>query len=213
MGKLRQAVLGFVLTLLPVSYSVAIEETKYTVLLKEGDLELREYAPYIIAQTLVNGDFEEAGDTAFRKLFEYITGENYLEQDVEMTVPVGQTQVDAGKKIEMTAPVGQTQLAGQWAVSFMMPASYTLETLPKPNNKDVTLEKIPGRKVATITYSGFWDEEGYLKNKEILMKWLVGKNLVQAGEPIWARYNPPIMPWFLRRNEILIPIRNVREKQ
>ena len=31
--------------------------------------------------------------------------------------------------------------------------------------------------------------------------------LEEAGEPIWARYDPPFKPWFLRRNEILIGIR------
>lgn len=212
MNKLQQVVWVFLLTLMAQSPSVAVEEAKYTVLLKDDDLEVREYEPSIIAQTLVEDDFEEAGNTAFRKLFDYIAGDNQLTQEVEMTAPVGQTQAVTSKEIDMTAPVGQVQVAGKWSVSFMMPASFTLGTLPKPNNEEVTLERIPARKMASITYSGFWSEEGYLEHKALLQDWIASKNFSEVGEPIWARYNPPIMPWFLRRNEILIPISGFREE-
>lgn len=212
MNELQKVVSGFMLTIMALSPSVAVEEAKYTVLLKDGDIEVRGYEPYIIAQTLVEGDFEEAGDTAFRKLFDYITGDNQGAQDVDMTAPVGQTQAVTGEEIDMTVPVGQTQVAGKWSVSFMMPSSFTLDTLPKPNNEEVTLVRMPERNIATITYSGFWSEESYLENKALLQDWIASKNFSEVGEPIWARYNPPIMPWFLRRNEILIPISGFREE-
>ena len=88
----------------------------------------------------------------------------------------------------------------------MMPGSYTLETLPEPADPKVTLRQVPARQMAAVRYSGFWSEKGYLKNKLELEAWIQKMGLRIMGDPIWARYNPPFVPWFLRRNEILIPV-------
>ena len=106
----------------------------------------------------------------------------------------------------MTAPVGQQPAQEKWAVSFMMPAEYTLGTLPAPADPKVTLRPVPARRVAAVRYSGFWSQARYLKFKAELESWIRAKGLTVAGDPIWARYNPPFTPWFLRRNEILIPV-------
>ena len=106
----------------------------------------------------------------------------------------------------MTAPVSLQPAEGQWAVSFMMPASYTLETLPVPNDPEIILRRVPARRVATVRYSGFWSEKKYLRYKKILEAWIQKEGLTVAGDPIWARYNSPFTLWFLRRNEILIPV-------
>jgi len=95
---------------------------------------------------------------------------------------------------------------GKWAVSFMMPAAYTMETLPEPEDPEVTLRQVPARRMAVVRYSGFWSEKGYLQNKSKLESWISAKGLTIIGDPIWARYNPPFTLWFLRRNEILFPI-------
>ena len=183
---------------------MAIEEAEYTVVLKEERLEVREYEPYIVAETIVDGDFEDAGDEAFGRLFKYISGNNKSRQEISMTAPVEQST--ASQKIDMTAPVGQIQVDGRWAVSFMMPASFTLETVPEPKDPNVILRQVPARIMAAIRYSGFWSEKGYLRNKARLEAWIDEKDFKTIGQPVWARYNPPFMPWFMRRNEILFPI-------
>lgn len=184
--------------------SMAIEEAEYTVLLQDGDFEVREYAAHIIAETVVDSEFEEAGSDAFRRLFRYISGNNQAHQEIAMTAPVGQQP--AGQEIAMTAPVGQTQTPDGWAISFMMPASFTMDTLPKPKDPRVVLRKVAPRTMAAIRYSGFWSSSRYETHKAKLDAWLAQKGYTVVGAPLWARYDAPFMPWFLRRNEVLIPI-------
>jgi len=184
--------------------AMAIEEAAYTVVIKDEKFEIRDYAPHILAETFVEGDFEEAGNKAFNVLFGYISGDNRSREKVAMTAPV--TQEPKGEKIKMTAPVGQQRVQERWAVSFMMPASYTLETLPEPEDPKVTLRQVPARRMAAVRYSGFWNEKGYLRYKLELESWINENGLTIVGDPIWARYNAPFTPWFMRRNEILIPV-------
>jgi effector-binding domain-containing protein len=185
--------------------AMAIEEAKYSVLTKDNNFEIREYAPHILAETVVEGDLEEAGEKAFGRLFSYISGENRTRVKVAMTAPV--SQEPKGEKIKMTAPVGQERVQEKsWSVSFTMPSSYTLDTLPEPEDPKVKLRRVPARRIAAVRYSGFWSEKGYLRHKSELESWIREKGLTIIGDPIWARYNPPWTPWFLRRNEILIPV-------
>jgi len=200
---IKQSILVMLLTLLGMQ-AMAIEEAKYTVLKQEGQLELRQYAPHIVAETLVESDFEGAGNKAFRRLFNYISGNNESRQKIAMTAPV--SQAVQGEKIAMTVPVGQ-QLSGKnWVVSFMMPASYTLDTLPKPKDSQVILRQVPEHYVAAIRYSGFWSQKSYNHHKQQLEAWIKQQSFKTTGEAIWARYNAPFTPWFFRRNEILVPV-------
>ena len=185
--------------------AVAIEEAPYKVLKKDSKFEIRDYAPHILAETVVEGDLEHAGNKAFNKLFRYISGDNRSRDKVAMTAPVSQEAI--GEKIKMTAPVGQQRVQERWAVSFMMPASYTLETLPEPEDPDVTFRQVPARRMAAVRYSGFWSEKNYLRYKMELESWIHERGLTIVGDPVWTRYNPPFTPWFLRRNEILIPVK------
>jgi hypothetical protein len=184
--------------------AMAVEEAKYTVAEKSRACELRDYAPCILAETVVDGTLEEAGNAAFRRLFGYISGANQASNSIAMTAPVSQEA--RSEKIAMTAPVSQERARDGWAVSFMMPAASTLETLPAPTDPKVTLRLVPARRVAAIRYSGTWSEQRYQQHKKELETWMAEKGLARAGEPVWARYNPPFTPWFLRRNEILIPV-------
>jgi effector-binding domain-containing protein len=204
-----QTVIAVVAIMIGVMDAMAIEEAKYNVVEKDNRFEVRDYAPHILAETIVEGDLEEAGNKAFKRLFRYISGDNRSRKKVAMTAPVSQQPV--GEKIKMTAPVGQRQVQEKWAVSFMMPASYTIETLPEPENQDVTLRQVPARRMASVIYSGFWSEKRYLRYKLELESWIKERGLTIVGDPIWARYNPPFTPWFLRRNEILIPITTVTD--
>ena len=192
------------LILTGVISAMATEEAPYTVLKTDDIFELREYPPQVLAEIMVDGELEDAGNKAFRPLFRYISGGNKSLDKISMTAPVSQEQ--KGEKISMTAPVSQQSAEGKWAVSFMMPASYTMETLPAPDDPNIKLRQIPARRVAAVRYSGFWSEEKYLLNKEKLEKWINDNRYTVTGEPVWARYNPPFTLWFMRRNEILIPV-------
>jgi hypothetical protein len=183
--------------------AMAIEEASYEVVKTEDSFEVRDYAPSILAETYVKGGFDDAGSNAFRRLFRYISGENRAQEKIDMTAPVSQ---QSGQKIDMTAPVGQQKSGDQWVVSFMMPASYDMETLPVPDDPLVTLRQVPASRMATTRYSGSWSEKNYQKNKIKLDSWIQKEKLLVIGEPIWARYNAPFVPWFMRRNEILIPV-------
>jgi len=183
---------------------MAIEEAPYQVLKESGSFELREYVPHILAETMVDGDLEEAGNKAFRPLFNYISGANRSRAKIAMTAPV--SQEPQGEKIAMTAPVSQQRTRDKWAISFMMPASYTLETLPVPDDPAITLRLVPAHRVAAVRYSGTWSEKNYQRYLKELEAWIRDNNLKIVGEPVWSRYNPPFTLWFLRRNEILIPV-------
>ena len=186
-----------------------VEEAEYKVITKDGSFELREYSPHILAETEVEGSLEDAGDKAFRPLFNYISGENQSKKEIAMTAPVSQEA--ASEKIVMTAPVGQQRGDKGWKISFMMPKDYTMETLPKPNNPKVKLRQVPSQQMASVEYSGFWSEENYSENLAKLNSWTDSKGFKKVGDPIWARYNPPFTLWFLRRNEILIPVESSKK--
>jgi hypothetical protein len=186
----------------------ANEEAKFKVIESEGERELRQYASHIVAETFVEGDFNEADNEAFRRLAAYINGQNRRKQTIPMTAPVSQ-EADS-VKIPMTAPVNQEKAGDKWRLTFLMPAQYTLETLPEPLDSRVELKRVPERLMAALKYSGTWSRSRYEERKEQLMEWISGRGLKQIGEPIFARYDPPFMPWFLRRNEVLIPVERPR---
>jgi hypothetical protein len=193
-----------VVTILTGAQAMAIEEAPYSVVKASGIFEVRDYKPQLLAETLVDGTLEDAGNKAFRRLFNYISGANRSSSSIAMTAPV--SQESSGEKITMTAPVSQQASAGKWAVSFMMPAGYTLATLPVPDDSSITLRQVPARRMAAVRYSGTWSEKNYLDYKQRLENWIRENGFKISGEPVWARYNPPFTLWFLRRNEILIPV-------
>jgi len=197
-------ILLIVIFIFGVKSVMAIEEAKYNVFKKDNRFEIRDYETHVLAEIIVEGNIEQAGNKAFSRLFRYISGENRSRDKIEMTAPV--SQEPKGEKIKMTAPVSLQPAEGQWAVSFMMPASYSLETLPVPDDTGITLRRVPARRMAAVRYSGFWSEKKYLRHKEILKAWIQKEGLTITGDPIWARYNSPFTLWFLRRNEILIPV-------
>ena len=193
-----------IMIIMGATNATAIEEAKYEVVEKDNSFEIRNYEPQVVAEIIVEGDLEEAGKIAFKRLFQYISGDNQSRAKISMTAPV--SLETASEKIKMTAPVEQQRSQEKWAVSFMMPASYTLDSLPIPNDPDIKLRKISARRVVAVQYSGFWSEKSYLQHKSELEAWIDESGFIVTGEAIWARYNSPFTPWFLRRNEVLIPV-------
>ena len=207
-------VLAFLTSLLIASAVMATEEPKYVLLEKSEPFELRAYAPLIVAEVKVDGDLDAASNQGFRLIAAYIFGKNQVSEKISMTAPVGIESSDQNKsaKIAMTAPVGiesskSSEGAGnQWTVSFVMPAEYTLASLPKPLNPQVKIREVPAEKRAVITFSGFYNEEKVQEKTQALRDWIKTKNLKPVGEPQFARYNPPWTLPFMRRNEVMIQV-------
>lgn len=184
--------------------AMAIEKAPYTVIEKEADFELRQYAPHIVAETIVAGEFEAVGSKGFRRLAAFINGKNRTKESIPMTAPVNQEF--ESEKIEMTAPVSQENVDGKWRITFLMPSRYSLETLPEPLDSRIRLKEEPERVVAAIRYSGTWSNKRYAANEARLLEIVRQRKLRPVGKPVWARYDPPFMPWFLRRNEVLVVV-------
>ena len=183
---------------------MAYEKRAYEVESSDGDFSVRAYAPAVVAETIVDEPFEDAGSTAFRILVAYIGGENETRESIDMTAPV--TQEARSQKIDMTAPVTQERSEAGYRFTFLMPSEYTLETLPRPRDPRVRLALEPGGRFAAIRYSGFWSRSRYEKHLAELEAWMSERGLEAEGVPVWARYDPPFMPWFWRTNEILVPL-------
>jgi len=191
---------------------MAIEKPRHRVVEVFEEFEVREYEPYLVAETEVTGSREEAGNAGFRRLADYIFGKNQGSRKISMTAPVAQQEggAPAGEKIAMTAPVAQQERTDRgpstWTIQFMMPSGLTRETVPAPLDPAVVFREVPGRRMAVISYSGTWSEERYEKHLAQLRAAMAKAGLQASGDPIWARYDPPFMPWFLRTNEILVEI-------
>lgn len=185
---------------------MAVEEPEYTVTETSGNYELRTYSPRILAETLVSGSVDSASTAGFRLIADYIFGNNTTRtganEKISMTAPV--SIEPESEKISMTAPVSMRQADGQWLVHFVMPSQYNLETLPKPNNPEVTIREVPETNYAVVRFAGFADEKKTAKKTADLLAWLDRKGIIPNGEPELARYNPPWTLPFLRRNEILV---------
>jgi hypothetical protein len=190
--------------------ALALEEPEYRVVERQADFELRRYAPYLVAETRVSGDFEDAGGAAFRILADYIFGNNSARKKIEMTAPVSQRPGE-GQRIGRQSPVQQRAApaageVGNYYVSFVMPSRFTRDTLPVPNDDRVRIREVPGGLVAARRYSGFWTEERYREQHDVLQAALDRAGLEETAPPVYARYNSPFSLWFLRRNEVLIAV-------
>ncbi len=180
---------------------MATESPKYEVLKAYDGFEVRRYAPYVVAETEVDSSREEAGNQAFSRLAGYIFGGNKSSSKIAMTAPVTQSE-----RIAMTSPVTQQAKGAKWVVQFSMPSSFTMETLPTPNDARVTLKPMPGKVVAVIRYSGTWSTANYDEHLAKLKKGVSAAGLESVGEPVWARYDAPYTPWFMRTNEVQLEL-------
>lgn len=172
---------------------MAYESPSYRVLDRLGDVEIRDYDPYLVAEVDVDADLEGAGNEGFRVLAGYIFGAN---QDRS-------SSTGRSSRIAMTTPVTQEASGDRFTIRFMMPSAYSAETLPVPNDDRIRIRSVPARRLAAVRYSGRWSAGDYRKQLDRLERTLAREGLVPTGEPIWARYDPPFKPWFLRRNEVL----------
>jgi len=182
----------------------ATEEPAHAVLLQSGAYEIRQYEPMIVAEVEITGDMRRAGNSGFRPLADFIFGNNTSRSKIDMTAPV--TRVKS-EKIEMTAPVTRS-LSGDdvWTVSFVMPSKWTMDTLPVPNNQDVSIKEVPGEMMATVRFSGIGRERVFEQKQTALQDWLAEQGYEMIGAPRYAGYDAPYVPGPLRRNEVMIPV-------
>jgi effector-binding domain-containing protein len=177
----------FMLVLTGILFSgqlMAIEEPEYRLIQSDGIVEVRDYDSIVVAESVVDADFQKAGNKAFRNLFNYISDNN----------------------IKMTAPVTQESVGNDWAVRFVMPKEFTIDSLPEPQSANVTMKVLPPRRVAVVRYSGSWSSDNYREHLSELTRWVEAEGYAITGDAVWARYNGPFSLWFMRRNEIHLPV-------
>ena len=200
----RLVLLLFIALTPPVSQ--AIEEPTYDVVRQiDEQVELRRYAAYVVAEVVLDATANDAGNRAFPILAGYIFGKNKGQQKMEMTAPV--TQSAESVKLEMTAPVTQDAVAGGMRVQFVLPKGVTLATAPEPLDPRVRLREEPPALRAVIRYSGTWSQANYDEHLGKLQTALAAAGIATQGQPVLARYNAPMTPWFMRRNEIWLALR------
>lgn len=212
MRRATAALFMVLLGVIAIRPGMAIEIPEYRVLEQDGAYELREYSPYMIAETEVDAGFMNAGNIAFGRLFRYISGANSSRTEIAMTAPVEQardaSRGSGGEKIAMTAPVEQVNVDGVYRVGFVVPRKFTRDTVPQPLDPRVTIREVPARTVAVWRYSGRWTEENFREHERDLRARLARQGLRSApgDSAIIARYDAPFIPWFMRRNEVMIPL-------
>jgi hypothetical protein len=207
---MKRALTTLLLTL-TAPLAMAIEEPKHQVIESSGKFEIRQYAPMLQAQVETTGERGDAINAGFKILAGYIFGGNTAQEKIAMTAPVTQAAESAaaadkkGEKIAMTAPVTQQPLGTaaeqRWRVAFMMPAKYTLESLPKPNDARIQFVTVPGEKRAVVVFDGFSTQGNLQTHRALLEGFVKERGLKPIGEYSLAFYNDPFtLPWN-RRNE------------
>lgn len=179
-------------------------EPQYQLLSEYGEIQIRQYPPLLIAKTLIDADYAQAGNIGFNRLAGYIFGGNQQKQQMVMTAPVFRENL--GEQIAMTAPVLQQAIDNKWTMAFVMPAGYSLETLPTPVDPQVTIKALPAKKVAVLRYSGSLNLKKINEKSRLLMAWIEQQHLTPLSAARSAAYDPPWTLPALRRNEIHIDI-------
>lgn len=182
------------------------ETINYSVIKKENNYELRHYPAHLKAVVEVAGtSYQKAIYKGFSVLAGYIFGENRQSKKIDMTSPV---QVSESQKIAMTKPVTISG-EGTFAVAFIMPSEYSLESLPQPKNPAVNIVIVESQTIAALRFSGYSSERKVGKAKKHLEHWLTKEGFASRGDFVVARYNPPWVPWFLARNEVLVELESL----
>ena len=191
------------LTAAQTSFALGIEKPEYTVIHVEDGVEYRQYEPYLVSEsfaTVEDGNYEAAGQTAVDRVLAYIRGDNRrVDNEAE------------SEKMGMTLPIEQTMAADGWRVSLKVPSRYARDEVPLPNDARVTIREVPARLMAVIRHSGRWTQENFTSQMDKLTRTIEAQSVESVGDMEMAFYNPPITPPFLRRNEVMVEVRNLPE--
>jgi hypothetical protein len=206
-GYIVTGILGLVLAWIGVSAMTerGAKEPPYTVERKADGYEVRRYEPWLVAEAEVPPGSDDPLGTGFRMLFDYIRGANRSRTGIPMTKPVLKEETP-GETIAMTKPVLRQEEGTKTQVAFVLPAGYTLETAPQPDNPNIRIRALPARRLAVIRFSGYASEAVVEKQRSLLAARLARDGLQSRGPIVAAYYNPPWTPPFMRRNEVLAPL-------
>jgi hypothetical protein len=205
MRKILKVLLLAILLSCCGGFVLAYEEPGYTVVKRYQEFELRQYDAYLVAETSVTGDFDDVGGEAFRRLFDYISEGNRPQGKIAMTTPVIQQPLPAVTEQSVGDDVSPG-IDNRYRFAFVMPAGYSLEDLPPPENPEIRIKNVPARLMAARRYTGTWSKARYRSNEQQLLAAVQVGGLKTLGPPIFARYNAPFSLWFLRRNEVLVEV-------
>jgi len=186
---------------------VMTEQQRYEVIRQGPGFQLRRYLAHLVAEVEVDGSFEGAGNAAFRPLVAYIRGQNRTSESLAMTAPVLQRRDDADHTPAAAETVTTETAPGRYVVSFVMPQGATSESLPDPGDAQVTIRAVPEELAAVARYSGRWTSAAYEQQTDRLLRAVRADGLETTGPPRFARFDPPWTPWFRRRNEVVVPVR------
>lgn len=193
--------------LLAPGYAQALEQPDYRVEQQFDSFELRRYSAYLVAEVEVTGEFDKVGDQAFRILFDYISGANAGNQEIQMTAPVEQALANRPNSDGTMTGTSSSGIGQQtYRFSFVMPAEFNPDSLPEPEHPAIRIRRVDTQLVAALTYSGTWSESRYREHENQLLNALANEGLTAAGPTVFARYNAPFVPWFVRKNEVLQPV-------
>ncbi|MFC4018870.1 SOUL family heme-binding protein [Micromonospora sp. GCM10011542] len=183
------------------------EQQPYRVVSRHPGFELRRYAAHVVAEMEVQASFTRAPIEAFRPLAAYIGGANRARHPIGTTAPVA-PEPAATQKIPMTAPVVQEEgeRPGAYLVQFVMPAGSTAATLPEPVDARVRIREVPAMLAAAMRFTGRWTEKSFGQRATALGRAVTATGLQPTGAIRYARFDPPWKPWFLRRNEVVLPV-------
>ena len=180
-----------------------VEVPAYKIVKKEQNIEIRQCPPLIIAEVKTAGSRQDSIGDGFRILADFIFGNNEGEKQLSMNGPITQQQ---GIKIAMTAPVQQEKTDTEWAISFIMPSKFSIDTIPNPINDRIKIIQIPSKRYAVITFSGRSTEANLAKHTNKLEIYMNESSYSKVGNAKYAFYNPPWTLPFLRRNEVQFEI-------
>ena len=175
-------------TLLVFSYSnvMATEETSYEIISKNDIYEIRKYSNRLAVETIATNQ-----NNSFRKLFNYISGEN-----------------ESNEKIQMTTPVTRIEKNGNLTMQFYLPAKFDQNSVPNPLSSDVKIVNIEEGYYAVLRYSGRASEDNFIKHKDILQEEIIKNNILIKSSPVRAAYNSPFTLPAFRRNEVMFKIKH-----
>lgn len=165
-------------------------EPAYRLVKRDGAFEIRAYEPMTLAEIHLNGSRKHAMEEGFQILRGYIAGRN-----------------DKGMKLPMTVPVTLQPMGDKsWIIRFIMPSGIQMHKLPYPDDERISLFRVPVGRAAVVRFSGRGDDSKIREQTALLRNWMKDQHIAAAAPPTYAFYNSPLMPPFLRRNEVLIAI-------
>ncbi|MCY4263804.1 MAG: heme-binding protein [Gammaproteobacteria bacterium] len=196
----------FLVVLIMATNANALEQPEYEVLYKDGKLEYRMYKPYIVAETVMEVDHSYRGtaNQGFMRLFRYISGDNTARVDIAVTAAVKIKQ--RSEKIAMTAPVQRVDTENGVRMAFMIPSKFTMDSVPLPQDERIELRQVPAKLMAVLRYSGRWSEKNFKHYEAKLRDYVAAAGIDILGPAESAAYNPPFMPPFMRRNEVMFEV-------